>query len=161
MAGEPESRAGTGDNARKCAAEADRDVVPRRHSQFAHRALGMQPVGGASAATATSRPGRSCFSIDRAASVCMAWPAGPLLVGRWCWNELGSDPNRLEPETSPPRLAALPYSPGSRLGNLVLAAQQNIGRGTVVALGEAACLSNDGIPFSVYVLRAATGRAGR
>ena len=69
----------------------------------------------------------------------MSWPAGPLLVGRWAWDELGTDPDRPE---------ALPYSPGDHLGDLVLAAQQNVGRGTVVVLGAAACLSNDGIPFS-------------
>ncbi len=69
----------------------------------------------------------------------MSWPAGPLLVGRWAWDELGTDPDRPE---------ALPYSPGDHLGDLVLAAQQNVGRGTVVVLGSAACLSNDGIPFS-------------
>ena len=69
----------------------------------------------------------------------MAWPAGPLVVGRWGWDELGTDPDRPE---------ALPYLPGERLGDLVLAAQQNVGRGTVVVLDAAACVSNDGIPFS-------------
>jgi hypothetical protein len=43
---------------------------------------------------------------------------------------------------------ALAYSPGSRLGDLVLAARQNVGEGSIVALGDATCLSNDGIPFS-------------
>ena len=91
------------------------------------------------AATAGSDPGRSHFSLDRAASIRVRWPAGPLLVGRWGWDELGADPDRP---------AALPYSPGNHLGDLVLAAQQNVGQGTVVVLGAAACLSNDGIPFS-------------
>jgi hypothetical protein len=91
------------------------------------------------AATASSGPGRTHFSLDRAVSIRSGWPAGPLLVGRWAWDELGTDPDRPE---------ALPYSPGNHLGDLVLAAQQNVGQGTVVALGSAACLSNDGIPFS-------------
>ncbi len=91
------------------------------------------------AATASSSPGRADFSLDRAASIRVSWPAGPLLVGRWAWDELGTDPDRPD---------ALPYSPGNRLGNLVLAAQQNAGRGTVVTLDAAACLSNDGLPFS-------------
>ena len=91
------------------------------------------------AATAGSSPGRNHFSLDRAASIRIAWPAGPLLVGRWAWDELGTDPDRPE---------ALSYSPGNRLGDLVLAAQQHVGRGTVVVLDAAACLSNDGIPFS-------------
>jgi len=91
------------------------------------------------AATASSNPGRNHFSFDRAASLRVSWPAGPLVVGRWAWDELGTDLDRPD---------ALPYSPGDHLGDLVLAAQQNVGRGTVVALGAATCLSNDGIPFS-------------
>ena len=90
------------------------------------------------AATASSSPGRNHFSLDRPASIRVSWPAGPLLVGRWAWNELGTDPDRPE---------ALAYVPGERLGDLVLAAQQNVGRGTVVVL-DAACVSNNGIPFS-------------
>lgn len=91
------------------------------------------------AATASSDPGRSCFSLDRGASLRVSWPAGPLLIGRWAWDELGTDTDRPD---------ALPYLPGARLGDLVLGAQQNVGRGSVVVLGAAACLSNDGIPFS-------------
>ncbi len=91
------------------------------------------------AATASSNPGRSHFSFDRAASIRVSWPAGPLVAGRWSWDELGTDPDRPE---------ALSYAPGNHLGDLVLAAQQNVGRGTVVVLGAAGCLSNDGIPFS-------------
>src|SRR5208337_3738036 len=90
-------------------------------------------------ATASSNPGRNHFILDRAASIRVSWPAGPLVVGRWAWDELGTDPERP---------AALPYSPGDYLGDLVLAAQQNVGRGKVVVMGSAACLSNDGIPFS-------------
>ncbi|MGA2255751.1 MAG: hypothetical protein ABSG53_13985 [Thermoguttaceae bacterium] len=91
------------------------------------------------AATASSNPGRDQFSLDRVASIRVSWPAGPLIVGRWAWDELGTDPDRPE---------ALSYLPGERLGDLVLAAQQNVGRGTVVVLGAAGCVSNDGIPFS-------------
>ncbi len=91
------------------------------------------------AATASSNPGQNHFSFDRAASIRVSWPAGPLVAGRWGWDEVGTDPDRPEP---------LAYTPGNHLGDLVLAAQQNIGQGTVVVLGAAACLSNDGIPFS-------------
>jgi len=91
------------------------------------------------AATASSMPGQGCFSFDRAVAIRVGWPAGPLVVGRWAWDELGTDPERP---------GALPYVPGERLGDLVLAAQQNVGRGTAVVLGAADCLSNDGIPFS-------------
>ena len=91
------------------------------------------------AATASSDPGRSQFSIDRAASLRISWPAVPLLVGHWGWNEAGNDPDRRTVQ---------PYAPGNHLGDLVLAAQQKAGRGTVVVLGATGCLSNDGLPFS-------------
>ena len=87
---------------------------------------------------AATRGGTISASIARLPSACRGppgrcwWAAGP-------GTKLGTDPDRPE---------ALPYSPGNRLGDLVLAAQQNVGRGTVVVLGAAACLSNDGIPFS-------------
>jgi hypothetical protein len=83
--------------------------------------------------------GGQSFGFGHAASIRVTWPASPLLAGRWCWDEVGSDPMRGEP---------LAYEPGSRLGDLVLAAQQNVGGGRVVVLGDATCLSNDGIPFS-------------
>ena len=95
------------------------------------------------AATASSRPGQAHFSLDCAASIRVSWPAGPLIVGRWACDELGTDPDRPE---------ALPYLAGERLGDLVLAAQQNVSRGTVVVLDAAACVSNDGIPFSYTFL---------
>jgi hypothetical protein len=91
------------------------------------------------AAMASGHPGHGDASFDRAASIRVAWPAGPLVVGRWAWDELGTDPDRA---------GALPYEPGNQLGDLVLAAQQNVGQGTVVTLSAASCLSNDGIPFS-------------
>ena len=91
------------------------------------------------AATASSNPGRSHFSFDRPASIRVSFPAGPLVVGRWAWDELGTDPDRPD---------ALAYIPGNHLGDLVLAAQQNVGRGTVVVLDAAACMGNGGIPFS-------------
>ncbi len=56
---------------------------------------------------------------------------------------MGSDPTRPE---------ALPYVPGTRLGDLVLAGQQNVGQGSVVVLGDATGLCNDGIPFSYTFL---------
>ena len=148
VAGEPEAGTGAGDNALNellaPTAMSFRDDTANSLTERWECNLLASPC----AATATSRPGRSSFGFDRAASVHAAWPAAPLLVGRWCWNELGSDPTRLEAESNPPRLAALPYSQGDRLGDLVLAAEKNLGQGRVVVLGDATCLSNDGIPFS-------------
>jgi hypothetical protein len=139
VAGEPETNLGVEENVLNAllapTAMSFRDDTANSLTQRWEDNLQSAPH----AATASSSPGRNHFSIDRAASIRVAWPAGPLLVGRWAWDELGTDPDRP---------GALSYSPGNHLGDLVLAAQQTVGRGTVVALGDAACLSNDGIPFS-------------
>jgi hypothetical protein len=81
-------------------------------------------------------PGAS-FGLDRPAGLRVAWPAGPLLIGRWAWGEPGAG--------VPPTAA---YRPGQRLGDLVLAAQRPLGRGRVVVLGDAACLSDRRLPSS-------------
>ncbi len=139
VAGEPETRLGVGENALNALLEPTgmsfRDDTVNSLTERWECNLLAAPH----AANTTGRPGQGCFSIERAASIKVAWPVAPLLAGRWCWNELGSDPMRGE---------ALSYSPGSRLGDLVLAAERNFGQGSVVALGDATCLSNDGIPFS-------------
>jgi len=139
VAGEPETGLGVDENVLNAVLEpiamSFRDDTANSVTQRWEDNLQSAPH----AATASSAPGREYFSFDRAASIRVSWPAGPLAVGRWAWDEMGTDPDRPE---------ALPYVPGEHLGDLVLAAQQNVGRGTVVALGTAACVSNDGIPFS-------------
>ena len=139
VAGEPETRLGVKENVLNAllapTAMSFRDDTANSLTERWEDNLQSAPC----AATASSYPGRSDFSLDRAVSIRAGWPAGPLLVGRWAWDELGTDPDRPQ---------ALSYSPGNHLGDLVLAAQQNVRLGTVVALGSAACLGNDGIPFS-------------
>jgi len=139
VAGEPETNLGVDENVLNALLEPSaisfRDDTANSLTQRWEDNLQSAPH----AATASSNPGRSHFSLDHAASLRVSWPAGPLVVGRWAWDELGTDLDRPD---------ALPYSPGDHLGDLVLAAQQNVGQGTVVVLGTAACLSNDGIPFS-------------
>jgi hypothetical protein len=75
------------------------------------------------------------FALDGAASLDLAWPAMPLVVGRWGCAGKG-----------PSRSAA--YAPGQRLGDLVLAAQQRLGQGRVVVLGNSTCLSDRWLPSS-------------
>ncbi|MGO9108557.1 MAG: hypothetical protein ACLP9L_04925 [Thermoguttaceae bacterium] len=139
VAGEPETNLGVKDNVLNSLLDSTamsiRDDTANSLTERWEDNLQSAPH----AATASSNPGRNQFSLDRAASIRVSWPAGPLVVGRWAWDELGTDPERPE---------SLSYTPGNHLGDLVLAAQQNVGRGTVVVLGAAACLSNDGIPFS-------------
>ncbi len=78
------------------------------------------------------------FALAESASLAVRWPARPLLVGRWGWSDPGSD-------------AVLTgqyrFDPGERLGDLVLAAEQRIGQGTVIVLGDAFALTNTGRPI--------------
>ena len=89
--------------------------------------------------------GRNRFGIARGSSIKdkdeddVRWPARPILVGSWGWSDPGSD-------------AALTglsrYDTGEKLGDLVLAAEQPLGGGTVVVLGDAAVFSNEVLPRS-------------
>jgi hypothetical protein len=76
---------------------------------------------------------RNAFGLGESASIRVRWPACPLLVGRWGWSDPGSD-------------AVLTgvhrFDAGERLGDLVLAAEQRVGDGRVVVLGDAGCLTN-------------------
>jgi hypothetical protein len=90
------------------------------------------------------------FGLDHAARLRPQWPAAPLVMGRWGWGEPGA---------GFPHVAA--YRPGQRLGDLVLAAQRQLGRGRVVVLGDAGCLSDRRLPSSYrFVTRLLASLAG-
>lgn len=63
------------------------------------------------------------------------WPARPLVVGRWGWSEPGSNAAQLH---------FARWDGGERLGDLVLAAEQRCGQGTVVVLADSYSLTNEG-----------------
>ncbi|HID77085.1 MAG TPA: DUF4350 domain-containing protein [Planctomycetaceae bacterium] len=79
---------------------------------------------------------RDRFGAGETASIEIGWPARPLLVGRWGWSDPGSDAVLTE-------LAWL--DAGEKLGDLVLAAEQRLGRGRVLVLGGATGLKNEAI----------------
>lgn len=83
--------------------------------------------------------GRNQFGLDATSSIDLRPPAWPILIGRFGWSEPGSDAVRT---------GAATYDPGEKLGDLVLAAQQRIGRGSVVLLGDPSSLHNDLIAHS-------------
>lgn len=91
------------------------------------------------AATAGIDTGQNRFGLDHSVSLRTHWPAGPLVAGRWAWSNPGADPT--------PVLGAQ-YESGQRLGDLVLAAQQRLGQGVVVVLGDASCLMNEKLASS-------------
>lgn len=75
---------------------------------------------------------RSGFGLRLSSSIAVRWPGRPILVGRWGFADPGSDS----------ALRGVPqFEPGERLGDLVLAAERPLGRGTVVVLADDTCLS--------------------
>jgi hypothetical protein len=87
-------------------------------------------------ATAIARGRGNRFGMVDASSVDIAWPARPLLVGRYGFGETDRD-------AAVARTGA--YASGKRLGDLVLAAEQRVGAGRVVVLGDVTPLSSDGL----------------
>ncbi len=71
----------------------------------------------------------------------------PIVVGRWGWCESGGDMTAGNMGV---------YNGGERLGDVVLAAEKPLGRGTVVVLGDATGLANIGLvythPFAARLL---------
>jgi len=86
-------------------------------------------------ATAGVADSRNRCGLVRGASIDVRWPARPILVGLWGWSDPGSDAMM----TQVYRCEA-----GERLGDLVLAAEQRVGRGTVVVLADSHGLTNEG-----------------
>ena len=111
--------------------------------------------------TATSHPAvtgigdrRNRFGIVLGPSIDVSWPARPILVGRWGWSDPGSDSVLT---------GVYGLDAGERLGDLVLAAEQRLGRGTVVVLSDTTSFSNQGnvnsYVFSGRLLSYLAGRA--
>ncbi len=80
-------------------------------------------------------PRNATLFTDTGASLQVRWPARPLVLGRWGWSDPGTDAVL----TGVSRLEA-----GERLGDLVLAAEQRLGAGRVLVLGDAHPLTNEG-----------------
>jgi len=73
--------------------------------------------------------------IVGASSIRTSWPARPMLIGRFGYGDPGTDAVLTR---------RFQFDTGEKLGDLVLAAEQHMGRGTVVVLGSAVPLTNDG-----------------
>ena len=79
--------------------------------------------------------GRNRFGMISGPSIRVPWPARPILVGRWGWSDPGIDSalNRV-----------YQFDAGEKLGDVVLAAEQRLGRGTVVVVSDAFGFTNEG-----------------
>ncbi|MHB0957035.1 MAG: DUF4350 domain-containing protein [Pirellulaceae bacterium] len=84
-----------------------------------------------SASSATTR-----IVSDQGASLHVGWPARPLLVGLWGWSA---------PEQEATWSESPEFQEGSQLGDLVLAAEQRVGAGRVIVLGDKTSLTNEGL----------------
>ncbi len=76
------------------------------------------------------------FGVVIGASLQIHFPARPLLIGRWGWSDRGDLGN------GPSMMGNDVYDPGEKLGDLILAAEQPLGRGRVVVFGDTSGLTN-------------------
>jgi hypothetical protein len=86
-------------------------------------------------ATTGARGEPNRYGLLRGPSLDVAWPARPMLIGQWGWSDPGSDAVMT---------IGASYETGERLGDLVLAAEQPLGRGRVVVLADSYGLKNEG-----------------
>ena len=75
------------------------------------------------------------FGIVVGASIETRWPAYPILIGRFGYGV----PGDMHSESL---MGARHYHAGARLGDLPLAAEQAVGKGRVIAIGDTSCLTN-------------------
>lgn len=70
------------------------------------------------------------------ASLDVHWPARPFLIGRWGWADPG------DTASTRAMMGNGEYDPGERLGDVVLAAEQRLGKGRIIAFGDTSALTN-------------------
>jgi len=79
---------------------------------------------------------RNTFGVVIGASVDARWPARPILVGRWGFNDPG------DPKSERAMMGNGRYEAGKRLGDILLAAEQPLGAGKVVVFGDPSGFTN-------------------
>ncbi|MBN2182612.1 MAG: hypothetical protein JW715_11930 [Sedimentisphaerales bacterium] len=86
---------------------------------------------------------RNQFGVVIGASLEIGWPARPLLIGRWGWSDMGDQ------GSSRAMMGNGEYDSGEKLGDLILAAEQPLGKGRIIAFGDTSGLTN-AINVSTY-----------
>lgn len=79
---------------------------------------------------------RNQFGVVIGASMQARWPARPLLVGRWGWSDPGDEASERA------MMGNGRYDSGELLGDVVLAAEQPLGKGRVIVFGDTSSLQN-------------------
>lgn len=87
---------------------------------------------------------RNQFGVVIGASLNIRWPAKPLLIGKWGWSDMGDQ------GSASAMIGDNLYNAGEKLGDLILAAEQPLGKGRVIAFGDTSGFTN-GINVSSYV----------
>ena len=95
-------------------------------------------------ATAGIPDDRNQLGIVIGASVRAGWRVRPIAVGRWGWSDLGDE------GSGRAMMGNDRYDPGERLGDLLLAAEQPVGKGKIIAFGDTSSVTN-GINVSSHV----------
>ncbi|MBN2533840.1 MAG: hypothetical protein JXB88_13170 [Spirochaetales bacterium] len=78
---------------------------------------------------------RNQFGSVIGASLDINLPARPLIIGKWGYADRGD-------ATTNSMMGNTEYDPGELLGDTVLAAEQQVGKGKVIVFGDTSCLSN-------------------
>jgi len=78
---------------------------------------------------------RNRFGSVIGASVEAGWDATPLLMGRWGW----ADPGEIGGNAM---MGNGEYDPGEKLGDVVLAVEQNYGKGRIITFGDTSSFTN-------------------
>ena len=90
------------------------------------------------------------YGVSIGASVEVAWPASPILVGCWGWTDYGDLGNRAG------KLGNWLYDSGEKLGDLVHVAEQRVGKGRIMVFGDTTPLMNTTVlqtyPFMMRIL---------
>ena len=84
------------------------------------------------------------FGVVIGASVDARWPSRPLLIGRWGWTDFGDD------ASDRAMMGNDRYDPGEKLGDVILAAEQPMGKGRIITFGDTSGLTN-AIDVSSYI----------
>jgi hypothetical protein len=87
---------------------------------------------------------RNQLGIVIGASLRAGWRARPIAVGRWGWSDLGDE------GSSRAMIGNERYDSGEKLGDLLLAAEQPVGKGKIVAFGDTSSFTN-GINVSSHI----------
>ena len=87
--------------------------------------------------TAGIRDEQNDFGVVIGASLDVRFPARPVINGRWGW----ADPGDLDNEKRA-LMGDDKYGPGEKLGDVVLAAEQQVGKGKIVLFGDTSGFTN-------------------